>query len=103
MIFLVYSDNKASIPLPASMILILHRKYGKLHGAKAFFFFFLPFSSYLSFLPYWAQENSEILLVLCFIRKERREIHCFLVSQISQMDYSKLKDPFRVQSIFKSF
>ena len=40
MIFLVYSDNKASLPLPASMILILHRKYGKLHGVKAFFFFF---------------------------------------------------------------
>lgn len=38
MIFLVYSDNKASIPLAASMVLILHRKYGKLHGAKAFFF-----------------------------------------------------------------
>ena len=100
MIFLVYSDNKASIPLAASMVLILHRKYGKLHGAKAFF---LPFSSYCSFLPCWAQENSEILLVLCYIRKERREIHGFLVSQISQMDYSKLKDPFRVQSIFKSF
>ena len=96
MILLVYSDNKASIPLAASIILILHRKCGKLHGAKVFLTIFIS-------LLRWAQENLGILLVpVFFIRKEGIDIHCFLVSQISQMDYPKLKDPFRVQSIFNS-
>lgn len=66
-------NNKASIPLAASMVLMLHRKYGKLHGVKAFFFF-LPFLFYHSFLPCWAQENSEILLVPVFYQEgEKRD------------------------------
>ena len=48
------------------------------------------------------RELGDLACSCVFIRKEGIDIHCFLVSQISQMDYPKLKDPFRVQSIFNS-
>lgn len=39
-----------------------------------FFFFFTPFLFYRSFLPCWAQENSEILLVSVFYQEgEKRD------------------------------
>lgn len=81
------------------------QKIWEIAWGKGFFFFFFLHHFYSTALSYHAghKRTRRSCLFLCFIRKERREIHCFLVSQISQMDYSKLKDPFRVQSIFKSF
>ena len=71
MIFLVYSDNKASIPLAASMVLILHRKYGKLHGAKGFFFFYHFHPTALSY--HAGHKRTQRSCLFCVISGRREE------------------------------
>lgn len=81
-------NNKASIPSAASMVLMLHRKYGKLHGVKGLFFF-LPF--YSTTLSYHAGHRELRDLACSCVYQEGREERSTAswFPKFFQMDYTK--------------